>query len=804
MFSYPYHLMSFLLWWGATVEYLPAQVACNVALKGRIIEEKTSEPLGFASVFIQNDTKGAIADKDGYFSIKQLCEGQIYTVNVRMVGYQQLAQKVKLTAGQTYTFTLKNGANLEAVLILEKAVATPVNPIELKVNKQDYHAGLGAGWSELLKRLPGVQPISTGPTVVKPVIQGLNSSRIALINNNVVHESQSWGEDHAPEIDPATAGSVNIVKGAAGVRYGIGAIGGAVILEPPPLRHERGIGGWIALSGASNGRRYSISGALDACLPARQLGTRISYSLRRSGNMRTPDYYLDNTGTRDYSFSWITGWRRYRRAHELAFSSVNQKNGMLRTAYVGNLTDLRLALESPVPINNTDSFTYKIGRPRQETGHHQAKYRLTWQAGDYWKISGQYAFQFNDRREYTEEAPMADPDDVLDRPQLVMRLFSNTADLTAEHFHSVNLKGGGGLQLFQQTNLISTGSFIPDYTTWGGAVWVTEKWKLPDSRFALDAGIRNDFRRTHVRLFDNFRSIDRVLAFNNVSGALGVDYQLHKNCIVNLHSGYAWRPPNVIELYARGIQVSAAAYKEGDSTLHTERALNTSLTLQWNHEVFDWSVSAYRNQIWDFIYLSPRDAGIETIRGAFLAYDYTQSDAVIQGVDISADLTFAKQASLGTRLSLLQGFRTNNIAQPGAKYDWLPFMPAARWIYDMKWYWGKPKEKHPAANGWGSSASAFQSKRIYERDSYIRFSTEIVLRQQRIPLGGMLKEPPATYNIFNADIARAFNVGKTRMFVGLSARNLLNQRYRDYLNFFRFFADETGRNISMWANIAFN
>jgi len=798
------HFYLLLFWWGAGIDGLSAQAPCEGILQGRIVEAKTGEPLAFASALIQNSQKGALADKNGYFSVANCCEGATYLLTIRMIGYAPLTKKVVLAGDQFFTFQLKHGAALEEVLILEKAVATPVNPIELKVNKQDYNAGLGAGWSEMLKRLPGVQPISTGPTLVKPMIQGLHSSRVAMVNNNVVHGSQSWGEDHAPEIDPATAGAVHIVKGAAGVRYGVGAMGGAVILEPPPLRHERGVGGWVALNGASNGRRYAVSGALDGYIPRLQMGSRVSFSWRRSGNMRTPDYYLDNTGTQDYSMAWLTGWRRYRWAQELAFSSVNQKNGMLRTAYVGNLTDLTLALESPVPVNNADTFTYKIGRPRQEIGHHQAKYRITYLAGDHWKISGQYAFQYNKRDEYTEEAPLSDPDDALNRPQLSMLLYSNTTDLAAEHFYSKHLKGGGGLQVFQQTNLVSTGSFIPDYTTWGGALWCTEKWQPPDSRFAFDAGIRNDYRKTNVRLLDDFRSINKTLVFNNVSGALGMDYQLNKKCSINVHSGYAWRPPNIIELYARGIQVSAAAYKEGDSTLRTERALNTNITVQWKDDALDWSVSAWRNQIWDFIYLNPRQTGIETIKGAFLAYDYTQNDAVIQGVDLAADLTFAKRASLGTKLSILEGFRTNPVAQTGAKYEWLPLMPAVRWIYDMKWYWGKQTEKRPANNGWGSHTRTTKPKRVYERDSYIRFSTEIVLQQRRIPFGGILKAAPPTYNVFNADIARSFYLQNTKLFVGLSARNLLNQRYRDYLNFFRYFADETGRNISLWANVSLN
>jgi len=42
-----------------------------------------------------------------------------------------------------------------------------------------------------------------------------------------------------------------------------------------------------------------------------------------------------------------------------------------------------------------------------------------------------------------------------------------------------------------------------------------------------------------------------------------------------------------------------------------------------------------------------------------------------------------------------------------------------------------------------------------------------------------------------------------RISLGISANNLLNTRYRDYMNRFRYFADEMGRNISVRATIPF-
>lgn len=779
-----------------------ARSQCSTVLNGRIVEEETGEAVGFAYVLLEGSNKGVQADETGYFSITGLCKDKVYSVDISLVGYQQLHKKIILTSDKPVTFKLKNGAQIKEIVILEQAVLTPSDPVEVKVANQDFNAGMGAGWSELLWRLPGVSQTTTGPTIVKPVIQGLHSSRVALVNNNVVHESQSWGEDHSPEIDPATADALTVVKGATGVRYGIGAIGGALILEPSPLRHEAGLGGWVAASGATNGHRVSLSSAMDWYVPRRQLGTRASYSYRRSGNLRTPDYFLDNTGLQEHNFGLLTGWRRNRWAHEIALSSINQHFGMVRAAFVGNLSDLQAALASNRPINNADAFSFAISRPRQEVGHHLGKYRFTLNLKDNWKLTGQYAFQFNDRNEYDEGAPLKDPSDSLDKPQLSMRLFTNQLDLSAEHFTMRSMKGGGGLQLFQQTNLISEGSFIPDYQTLGFAFWIVEKWRNPDSRWAFDIGLRNDFRRSHVRNIFGIRDVDRILIFNNVSGAVGMDYAFNNNFKASIHSGYAWRPPNMIELYALGVHYSAATFEEGDPFLRSEKALNTNVTLQWRNPNVNWYVNFYRNQIWDYIYLNPQNKLIQTIRGAYLAYHYTQNDAVIQGLDASIEVLPINRLSLCTKISLLEGFRTNSAQGQGLDIDWLPLMPAARLLYELKWSFGKTLQNRPAANGWGSQSKAMRRKN-YETDSYFRITCTTAFRQRRIPSEGLLQAAPPTYNLINADIAHVFFIKNKKLFVGLSCRNLTNRPYRDYLNFFRYFSDEPGLSISAWSRLMF-
>ncbi|MEZ4982167.1 MAG: Plug domain-containing protein [Saprospiraceae bacterium] len=79
-----------------------------------------------------------------------------------------------------------------------------------------------------IANLPGVSILSTGATIAKPVINGLHSDRVLVLQNGIKIEGNQWGTEHAPEIDPFSAGNIEVEKCRALV-YGPEAIGGVVV-----------------------------------------------------------------------------------------------------------------------------------------------------------------------------------------------------------------------------------------------------------------------------------------------------------------------------------------------------------------------------------------------------------------------------------------------------------------------------------------------------------------------------------------------------------------------------------------------
>lgn len=767
---------------------------CHIALRGKIMDDDTREPLAFASVFVQEADKGAVSDENGYFIVSDLCEGATYTVTVKHVECDHETRVVRLTENTLLEFYLHHSQVLKEVIVAEKAVAAAPAQAAVSVSGNELAAAQGLSLGETLKKLPGVTLLNTGATIAKPVIQGLHSNRIAIIANNVALEGQQWGAEHAPEIDPFTADRISVVKGAAGVRYGVGAMAGAIVLEPAELRREAGVGGWLSLGGFSNGLGGVASGALDWHLPGRSLTFRLQGTAKRSGTLRAPDYWLGNTAASEFDFSALADWKSGRWTHRVSASRFTQRLGVLRAAHTGNLTDLRRAIESDVPLQNADSFTYRIDRPYQSVQHQLLQYKTGVRLSEKWKLSGQYSFQYNYRREYDVVRKTGS---AAEKPQISFRLWSNTLDVALEHFPIQHWEGGIGIQGIQQLNYVGRGGYIPDFQTYGGSVWALERWRRYPHPWEYEIGARFDYRRSDVSYAEGTflppgTARDTSVHFSNASATGGIIFHFAKYGRVALHSGYAWRPPHVYELFARGVHFSSATYEEGNRRMRPEKAWNSNLSLEWQAPRLSATLTFFRNAVQDFIYLNPGADSVLTVRGAFPVYRYRQDNAVLQGIDAGASWQVFSAWSVEGRASVLRAFR--RVDDPGSgkqRKEWLPLMPADRFQYGLKWQRAHGKEQ--------------------AGETYVRLLATTVLCQTRLPAEGLLKAAPDAFTVFSLEAAHTFRLGyKTKnhpagqtLEVGLNIQNMTNLRYREYLNFFRFFADEPGVNVGIRARWRF-
>ena len=92
----------------------------------------------------------------------------------------------------------------------------------------------------LLQRLSyeqGIDKISLGNGIAKPVIRGLSFNRLLLYQYGTRIDNQPWDDRHDMGINENGVDKVEVIKGPAALIYGADAMGGALIFtdEKPAI-----------------------------------------------------------------------------------------------------------------------------------------------------------------------------------------------------------------------------------------------------------------------------------------------------------------------------------------------------------------------------------------------------------------------------------------------------------------------------------------------------------------------------------------------------------------------------------------
>jgi len=98
-----------------------------------------------------------------------------------------------------------------------------------QVKRDDVLSNGGSSLADTLRDLPGVAGTGFATGASRPVIRGMDAQRVKVVENGQSSSDVSdVGPDHGVPIDPLAAQTVEVVRGAATLRYGSQAIGGVV------------------------------------------------------------------------------------------------------------------------------------------------------------------------------------------------------------------------------------------------------------------------------------------------------------------------------------------------------------------------------------------------------------------------------------------------------------------------------------------------------------------------------------------------------------------------------------------------
>lgn len=743
---------------------------CHLRLSGHTEDADTKEKLALATVTIVELQQEVVTDENGDFVFTGLCSGQ-YTLRITHVSCDPYEQKITLDKNLHRDFFLPHTRQALGEVVVEAKKGIPNTGIKKELSGKELDKVKGLSLSEALSKLTGVTTLQTGTNIAKPVIHGLHGNRILTINNGVRQEGQQWGNEHAPEIDPFIADNLAVIKGVDELRYGSDAVGGVILVNPKALQHEPGYRAEVNSLYFTNNQQYVISGLFEQQLkkiPA--FSYRLQGTFKKAANATTPGYRLNNTAFQEENFSLTAGWKKKSYNIEAFYSRFATRVGIFTGSHIGNLTDLENAIAASRP---DESFlgekTYTIGRPYQHVVHNLFKLKSSLQTGES-KWNFQFAAQHNDRDEYDVVRNSSTT-----RPQMMLEVLTLSEDISWDHPRWKNLQGSIGLAAMQQDNWYSGRYLIPAYQSysWGG-YWI-EKWSL--HKWSAQAGLRFDTKNiqtTRYALGGDTVSYD--FNFSTFAASLNTAYKPDNFSSINITLSHSSRAPHINELLTDGVHHGTGIYEEGNPGLRPEKAVQISAGYSYQHPHSKWyaDITVYNNIIRDFIYQQPMpDDPVLTIRGAFPKIEYRQANASLAGADIVLKYQLATPLAVTGKASLLWA-RNKQIN------DWLIGMPSHRVSGELNY--------QLADKGKFSETS-------------IGLEVPVVFRQTRFPDENVhgrqdYKAPPAGYTLVHLQLSSTVQLGRIPATLGIGVRNLLNTTYRDYLNSFRYFTDEMGRDIN--------
>ena len=769
---------------------------CTYSFKGIVTDYHDGTSLYGAVIYLKNLDRYTTADTQGNFVFNKICKGELQIV-ISHISCEQKEVVIEITENTFKEFNLEHHIDELKEVRITSAAALKLKSTQtavLKTDIIDQYSSKSLG--DALKNISGVSAINTGNTIVKPMINGLHSSRVVLMANGVRLQDQEWGIEHAPNIDINTAAKITVIKGANALEFGGDAIGGVILVAPDRVLIKDTIYGKSILTGQTNGQGFSFHSSLSK---ATKKGwyANAKTTVKRYGDFESPDYVLTNTGLNSKAFSLQTGLKKFEYGFNVYYTYINNEIGILRASHLGNIEDLVNGINSDRPLV-IDDFSYAINFPKQEVTHQLVKVDFYKRFKKLGKLKVQYDFQHNKRFEFDLRVG-----DDRKKPAIDLTLSTHAVKSSFEFDSKSNGTYKVGFLGAYQNNFANPDTgvrrLIPDYNRYDFGVFAIGNYNL-STITSLDLGLRYDFTAINAKKFylksrwnernynEEFSTliigdfntqwlVNPKFNYHNFSGSIGLSHQLNDRNSLIFNYGLSNRAPNASELFSDGLHHSAARIELGDLRIKKETSNRIAASYKYNAENTAVLVALFYNSINNFMYIEP--SGTEqTIRGAFPVWSYKATTANLFGVDLTWDQKITNAIYYSNKTSFIRGKDVDNNRD-------LIDIPAARTINNIGY----------TNNKWHQFKANLESVFVFQQHLFPdnNFETFIPTTNSNVLVD--VSSTPNKYHLLNFNSDATFKVSeKVNATIGITVTNILNTNYRAYLNRLRYFADDLGRN----------
>ncbi|PMD98788.1 TonB-dependent receptor [Siphonobacter sp. BAB-5405] len=671
-------------------------------LSGKVIHREDNETVVGATVYIPELRVGATSDVNGTYKISNLPKGT-FTVQVSYVSHRTVIEKVAVDGATTKDFVMENAAqSLEEVIVSGSSTKTVIkeSPIPIAaITQLRLLQQSSTNLIDAVAKLPGMSQVSTGAGLSKPIIRGLGFNRVITMHDGVRQEDNQWGEEHSIQIDEYSIDRYEIIRGAGSLMYGSDGLGGVMsVLSPRPIEEGKMVGR-ILSNYQTNNNLYGISaqiaGNKNGFVWLAQASTKSTKNYRNAYDGRV----FASNFTEPINFNGYFGLNKkwgYSRIHFLrTFQKYNIINGTRDVT--GRFTTASVnasgeEVDRPVTdgeLNSRDFIPYNS----QKLINEKVSWNNLVNFANGSSATAVVSMARNRRSEYGD----------VTRPwesQLDLYLYTNYYDVrynfAAKNNWEVNVGTNG---MFQRLDNQGFQVLYPNYNLFDNGVFLFAKKSY--DRLKLSGGVRYDIRlldigKLYIDPDGNFQvtpqgaGSERFAGFDknyqNVSASLGGVYNLTEKLAVRVNGSRGFRAPTVPELSSNGIHAGTFRYEIGKLDAVPEVAYQGDLGLTYEDKNWYVDLSVFQNSIQNYTYSErvQKPNGQDTLyNGNVPIYRYAQGNARLRGME--GTVTFNPQAARW--FSITQSYSAvfgDNLSAREAEAQYLPFMPAPRWISQVK------------------------------------------------------------------------------------------------------------------------
>jgi iron complex outermembrane receptor protein len=735
-----------------------ARARLQETVQGRVVDS-AGNAIPSAVVSLAELRSTVLTGNDGAFRFTGVPAGR-YTLVVRRVGYAATVQQIVVADITALTIQLRETpfqvepVTVTATRLPTSTLGSPLPTSALGEDQLRREASISIAKS--LNKLAGVRSVSTGEQIGKPMIRGLFGSRVLVLENGSRLEDYSWSDEDAPSVDARLAQRVEVIRGPASVLYGSDAEGGVVNVIPEDLPSTNGGPSFrniaVEAYGATNNKE--LGSAIRIAGASGRLGWRLFGVGRFAESYSTPDGEVENTGFLSANGEVAAGIRGTKSNTSVRFSHYGGEFKLLEAGGppAGVVEGQEEGPERKLSDDRVQLVSdYLLGGLRLETKAQFQRHSLQ-------EVSDDLCILF----------PTI-PDCVLtingtagaqkEKPAFDLLLNTGTLDVLGHHTIGNRFRGTIGLSgLYQKNDSHGPIFLVPDATIKSGGAFLFEEGTY--GQWSVLAGGRVDSRRVDANANPAIELLSGDQRTWTVgSGNVGVVFRPLPTMALAGNFGTSWRAPTLFELYSNGPLLAESRYEIGDPNLESERALNLDVSLRWEGARVRGEIAGFRNDIRDFVYLTPTT---EFLQG-FRVFRHRQADALLTGGEISAAVEVARPLTIRARHDFVRGTNDEN-DEP------LPLMAPARTAF----------------------GADFRPAPSWAKSLFIGGEVEHVSRQTR---------PNPTDFVTDAYTLVDFDVGMERAFLGhatrfeVGVRNAGDVRYKSFLSRYKEFALEPGRNI---------